>query len=49
MAVAWPLAERLMRAEGRGDEADEIIRRAAEMKNSEVPDEVIKQENLFRG
>ena len=31
VAIAWPLAERMMRAEGRGDETDEIIKRAAEM------------------
>ena len=31
VAIAWPLAERMMQAEGRGDEADEIIKRAAEM------------------
>lgn len=31
VAVAWPLAERIMRATGHGDEADEVIRKVAEM------------------
>jgi hypothetical protein len=31
VAVAWPLVERIMRAAGHGDEADEVIRNVAEM------------------
>lgn len=30
VCIAWELCERLMREAGRGDEADEIIRRCAE-------------------
>ena len=35
VATAWPLAERMMRAAGKGDEADEIIRLAAEQYEKE--------------
>lgn len=46
VAMAWPLAERMLRAAGRGDEADEVIRQAKEQDNQEdsslVPDEKIK-------
>ena len=31
LSIAWPLAERIMRSEGRGDEADAIIKKCAEM------------------
>ena len=31
VCMAWSMAERLLRMTGRGDEADEVIRRAAEM------------------
>ena len=31
LSIAWPLAERMMRAEGRGDEADAIIKTCAEI------------------
>ena len=34
LAIAWPLAERMLRAAGRVDEADEVIRRAVKMENS---------------
>ena len=33
VAIAWPMAERMLRMTGRGDEADEVIRQAAEMKD----------------
>lgn len=31
VAIAWPLAERIMRASGHGDEADEVLRKVTEM------------------
>ena len=31
VAVAWPLVERIMRVTGHGDEADEVIRRVAQI------------------
>lgn len=36
LCIAWPMAERLMRLTGRGDEADEIIQKAKE--NNEEKD-----------
>ena len=30
LAIAWPLAERLLRAAGRGEEVEEVIRQASE-------------------
>lgn len=35
LAVAWPLAERMLRMAGRGEEADEVIKRCAEMQGEE--------------
>ena len=46
VAMAWPLAERMLRATGRGDEVDEVIRQAKKQHNHEEPapvaDEKIK-------
>ena len=36
VCIAWPLAERMMRAAGKGDEADEVIRMAAEQYKQET-------------
>ena len=30
LAIAWPLAKRLLRAAGRGEEVEEVIRQASE-------------------
>ena len=35
VAIAWPLAEKMLRAAGRGEEADEIIERTDAMVNDE--------------
>lgn len=35
VCMAWSMAERLMRMTGHGEEADEVIRRAAEMNRNE--------------
>ena len=35
VAIAWPLAERMLRMAGRGEEADEVIKRCAEMQGEE--------------
>ena len=35
LAIAWPLAERMLRAAGRGEEADEVIQQAAEQWNGD--------------
>ena len=36
VCMAWPMAERILRMTGRSDEADEVIRKAKEMRDSEV-------------
>ena len=38
VAIAWPLAERMLRMAGRGDEADEVIRKCAEQYEQEQCD-----------
>ena len=34
VCMAWPMAERILRMTGRGDEADEVIRKAKEMQDN---------------
>ena len=38
VCMAWPMAERILRMTGRGDEADEVIRKAKEMSESDASD-----------
>ena len=36
VCMAWPMAERILRMTGRDDEADEVIRKAKEMQESDI-------------
>ncbi len=48
LAIAWPLAERLMRAAGREDEVDNIIKQASEIEADREPEPKDKKTKCIR-